>query len=248
MHKYLFLIIFFIISYVSFCQKEIENCYNSNGCSNVPWSEYVLTVNYPGFPDCDITVGVQARVCNGQTQIWIKYYHFWSLNYYNCFSYLDWLYYPNDWRQQNNSPDPEKVKLLYKYAYENVAQQLFIQFTNSQKSLFLCDNPPYYPEWANFTYYKTACNSICVVAGLIHGEEQLRIHTSACSNDCCQIKLSYCWPSINATEPITDRQVLNSMTTGACSSLPIPQCGIDYSDFDSIIYQRQGECYTFECN
>lgn len=243
--KKISLFIFTLLTLVlnSLEMKSQSDCYNANGC-NTAWSTSWMGVVYPQFPTCTLTVEVKTRICNGKTQVWCKGIYFYD-PFSDCSAMINWLW-PNGW-QQGQSPDPVRAQSVFNYVYEDIMKQLFKTSTQSMKSLFLCGAPPYMPEWAEYTYYKASCQSLCyaLMSLATHPDFQfMYLGYQHCFDECCQVIIKYCWASVNATEPTITRTVIPSPNQPNCETFPKPSCNFPPG---TIIMQGQGECSSQNC-
>lgn len=244
--KKISLFIFVLLALVlsSLEMKSQSDCYNANGC-NTTWSTSWMGVVFPQFPTCTLTVEVKTRICNGQTQIWCRGIYFYD-PFSDCTAMIQWLW-PNGW-QQGQSPDPEKAQNVFNYVYEDIMKQLFKTATQNLKSLFLCDGPPYMPEWTEYTYYKASCISLCwalMSGSATHPNFQfIYLGFQHCIDECCQVVIKYCWESVNATEPKVTRTVIPSPNQSKCETYPKPSCNFPPG---TIIIQGQSDCSSQNC-
>jgi hypothetical protein len=212
--------------FIAFATNLYSQCYNQPGCENIPWNSYTENFTHPNFPECQITVLVYHRVCNGRTQILVKNLGFYELFASNCDALIKWLW-PNDEWQQGILPDPDKLDEIYNYAYEELVQKK-IEFAVGLFGLtyFNC-NGGYIGEWNTFSIFKGACRSYCfhLLSSTTGGSMRMYLTKSNCGIQCCEERISYCWDSeLNELRKTID--VTPSSGSPECSTLPTPECEI----------------------
>lgn len=218
-----------------------DDCYDVTGCENIPWQTSTYGVQYPGYEECTLTVGIKWRFCGGTRQVKVAYIGFYD-PFSNCDRIVKWLW-PNDEWRNGQLPAPEKVDAIFDFCYEDVARQIMESAASSPswRNMFDCDNPnPNYGEMNQVSMFKASCQSICwaYVEPSTHGDPYFWWSRSKCADLCCQKIHKYCWNSQTNSLQWTE-EIVESPGQPDCSSKIPPAC--DWPD-GNILFSGQGEC------
>lgn len=202
-----------------------SQCYNQPGCENIPWNSYTENFTHPNFPECQITVLVYHRVCNGRTQILVKNLGFYEPFASNCDALIKWLW-PNDEWQQGILPHPDKLDEIYNYAYEEIVQkkiELVVGLFGEE--YFNCDGG-YIGELNTFSIFKGSCKAFCFhfLQSTTSNSSRFLFTRNSCTEQCCEERISYCWDSV-LNELRKTIVIIPAPSTPDCTITSPPACG-----------------------
>jgi len=215
--KCLFLVTFFALSpLLAEAQSQQPDCFpDVIGCTQI--EELTATITPPGYPECEIEVTYEFRVCQGELQI--ANVSFSSVPAGICEDFvLDLI----DTFFNGTELQLERfLTNLYFGALDQIADMLFQEVldeanSNNALPLLYCD-----PGLSTFTvgFYAGSCASFCVGR---NDAGEFAIDLVSCGPTCCQLNKTYCIDA--ATGETVVEESVQQVNPGECLATPLPQC------------------------